>query len=169
MLDLWACLQVYVPYNVPYTLPIPATAHPSAVTTAPNVSYPPATCGVDGLMTLANTVANFGLRFTGENSGILCLEDQEFGEFAVLCMSCAGSLHAALKCVTRKNCVTRCRLPTAGSQSFAGSIKIPGSKPTNYTFLLDSDDGAVLYIDGKLVISHKGAQHSGRSPYRDVC
>ena len=57
------CLQVYNPYNTPYTLPIPATATPSAVTTVPNISYPDVLSG--GLMTLAGATTNFALRFTG--------------------------------------------------------------------------------------------------------
>ena len=30
-------------------------------------------------------------------------------------------------------------------------------KQTNYTFSMDNDDGALMYIDGKLIISHNGA------------
>jgi len=56
---------VYNPYGSPYTLPIPTTRQPSAVRTAPNISYPDAGNG-GGLMALANASTNFGLRFTGE-------------------------------------------------------------------------------------------------------
>ena len=64
-----ACaLQVYNPYGRPYTLPIPTTLQPSAVKTAPNVSYPDASTG-GGLMALANASTNFGLRFSGEDLG----------------------------------------------------------------------------------------------------
>jgi len=59
------CMQVYSPYGRPYTLPIPTTLKPSAVRTAPNVSYPDAISG--GLFALANASTDFGLRFSGEN------------------------------------------------------------------------------------------------------
>ena len=39
----------------------------------------------------------------------------------------------------------------------AGFIKVPGSTPINHTFYMDSDDGSLLYIDGKQLINHKGA------------
>ena len=58
-------LQVFKPYNSPYTLPIPASAKSSATTTAPNVNYTDASSG--GVMALAGgTMTNFALRFTGE-------------------------------------------------------------------------------------------------------
>ncbi len=56
--------QVLKPYNSPYTLPIPASARPSATTTAPSLNYPQASSG--GVMALANATTNFALRFTGE-------------------------------------------------------------------------------------------------------
>lgn len=48
-----------------------------------------------------------------------------------------------------------------------GFIRIPegkaaDEKQTNYTFLMDSDDGSQLYIDGKLIISDTGARASFR-------
>ena len=56
--------QVFKPYNSPYTLPIPASAKPAAVTTAPLVNYTQA--GSGGVMTLANATTNFALRLTGD-------------------------------------------------------------------------------------------------------
>ena len=56
-------VQTFVPYNSPYTLPIPANARPTAVTTAPGINYPDVSSG--GLMTLANATTNFALRFVG--------------------------------------------------------------------------------------------------------
>ena len=56
--------QVFAQYGRPYTLPIPAGVQPSAVTTAPNVSYPDV--GSGGLIALAGVPANFSLRFSGE-------------------------------------------------------------------------------------------------------
>ena len=58
-------MQTFVPYGSPYTLPIPANATPSAVTTAPGVNYPDVSGG--GLTTLANATSDFALRFVGEN------------------------------------------------------------------------------------------------------
>ncbi len=55
---------MFAPYGPPYTLPIPADAQPSAVTTAPDVNYPDTSSG--GLMALAGVPANFSLRFSGE-------------------------------------------------------------------------------------------------------
>lgn len=57
--------QVYVPYGSPYTLPVPTTLQPSAVTAAPNVSYPDA---AGGLMALSGASTNFALRFSGERA-----------------------------------------------------------------------------------------------------
>ena len=37
-----------------------------------------------------------------------------------------------------------------------GNISIPGSAAANYTFSMDNDDGALLYIDGQLLVSHGG-------------
>ena len=45
-------------------LPIPASAPPSSVTTAPNVSY--ADSNSSGVMVLAKATTNFALRFSGE-------------------------------------------------------------------------------------------------------
>ena len=39
----------------------------------------------------------------------------------------------------------------------AGYFNMPGYKPTNITFLMDSDDGSLLSIDGSVVISNPGA------------
>jgi len=39
----------------------------------------------------------------------------------------------------------------------AGSLNIPSVEPANFTFLMDSDDGSLLMIDGDLVISDPGA------------
>ncbi len=38
----------------------------------------------------------------------------------------------------------------------AGNITVPGSSLQSYKFFMDSDDGAQLYIDGKLLINHTG-------------
>ena len=38
----------------------------------------------------------------------------------------------------------------------AGNISIPGSASASYTFTLQSDDGAMLYIDGVLLINNTG-------------
>lgn len=56
--------QVFKPYGSPYALPIPASARPSSVTTAPNVSY--AASNSSGVMALAGVTADFGLRLSGE-------------------------------------------------------------------------------------------------------
>ncbi len=56
-----------------------------------------------------------------------------------------------------------CRLftrPTATAAAVAGSINLPGNKSQNYTFLMESDDDSLLSIDGKQVVSDKGAGHS---------
>ncbi len=55
--------QVFKPYNSPYTLPIPASAKPAAMTTAPLVNYTQA--GSGGVTDLAGATANFALRFSG--------------------------------------------------------------------------------------------------------
>ena len=57
--------QVFNPYNSPYALPFPASAQPSAVATAPNVSYPESNSS--GVMALAHATTNFGLRFSGDD------------------------------------------------------------------------------------------------------
>lgn len=61
---------MFSPYGQPYTLPIPVSAQPKAVTMAPNVNYPSASSG--GLKTLANATTDFGLRFVGEQSILKC-------------------------------------------------------------------------------------------------
>ena len=38
----------------------------------------------------------------------------------------------------------------------AGNITVPGSSLQSYKFYMDSDDGAQLYIDGRLLINHTG-------------
>ena len=38
----------------------------------------------------------------------------------------------------------------------AGSINLPGNKSQNYTFLVESDDDSLLFIDGKQVVSDTG-------------
>jgi len=79
---------VFAPYGRPYTLPIPAGAQPSAVTTAPDVNYVnyPASSDRD-LIALAGVSENFSLRFSGERSG----------DVSQLLPSCSGT--AALECV----------------------------------------------------------------------
>ncbi len=57
-------LQVLKPYNSPYTLPIPASARPAAVTTALLVNYTQA--GSGGVMALADATSDFALRFMGD-------------------------------------------------------------------------------------------------------
>ena len=57
---------MFKPYNSPYKLPIPASAKPSATTTAPSVNYPQASSG--GVMALAKATTNFALRFTGDTT-----------------------------------------------------------------------------------------------------
>ena len=39
----------------------------------------------------------------------------------------------------------------------AGSINIDGVAPGNFTFMMDSDDGSLLMIDGKVIVSNPGA------------
>jgi len=39
----------------------------------------------------------------------------------------------------------------------AGYLNVPGYKAGNFTFFLESDDGSLLTIDGKVVISDPGA------------
>ena len=39
----------------------------------------------------------------------------------------------------------------------AGNVTVPATVNTNYTFSMDSDDGAQLYIDGQLLIDKGGA------------
>jgi len=39
----------------------------------------------------------------------------------------------------------------------AGYFNMPGYKPTNITFLLESDDASLMTIDGDVVISDPGA------------
>lgn len=40
----------------------------------------------------------------------------------------------------------------------AGSVNIPGVAPGNFTFTMDSDDGSLLSIDGKVIVSNPGAR-----------
>ena len=37
-----------------------------------------------------------------------------------------------------------------------GNISVPSDASTNATFFMDSDDGSMLYIDGKLLVNHTG-------------
>ncbi len=60
-------VQVFNPYGSPYTLPFPSSAQPTAVTAAPNLTYPQS--GSGGLMALADAATDFGLRFTGASTG----------------------------------------------------------------------------------------------------
>ncbi len=62
-ISVCASPQVFKPYNSPYTLPIPASSKPSAMTTAPLVNYTASSTG--GVMALAGTTTNFALRFSG--------------------------------------------------------------------------------------------------------
>jgi len=39
----------------------------------------------------------------------------------------------------------------------AGNVTVPATANTNYTFSMDSDDGAQLYINGQLLIDKGGA------------
>ena len=57
-------VQVFNPYNNPYPLPFPASAQPTAVTSAPGLNYPQASSG--GVMALAGATEFFGLRFSGD-------------------------------------------------------------------------------------------------------
>jgi len=75
---------VFSPYNSPYTLPIPASARPSAVTVAPSVNYPQA--GSGGVMALANATTNFALRFTGDTAS--------FCDHLVILSGCMGRTQA---------------------------------------------------------------------------
>ena len=48
------------------------------------------------------------------------------------------------------------------SLSCAGLLSVPfGPSSVTYTFLLASDDGSQLYIDGKLVVDNGGAVSCG--------
>ena len=38
----------------------------------------------------------------------------------------------------------------------AGSINIQGVAPANFTFVMDSDDGSLLSIDGNFIASNPG-------------
>ena len=78
---------MFAPYGPPYTLPIPAGAQPSALTTAPDVNYVnyPASSDRD-LIALAGVSENFSLRFSGERSG----------DVSPLLPSCSGI--AAVEC-----------------------------------------------------------------------
>ncbi len=49
-------------------------------------------------------------------------------------------------------------LPLTSDMLDAGSLNIPGVAPANFTFLLDSDDGSLLMLDGNVVISDPGAE-----------
>ena len=90
--------QVFKPYNSPYTLPIPASARPSAVTTAPNLNYTDA--GSGGVMALANAATNFALRFTGESCRAACcsLPLHLVGCIQVYLPKLVAAVYAVLRC-----------------------------------------------------------------------
>jgi len=46
----------------------------------------------------------------------------------------------------------------------AGSINIPGVAPGNFTFMMESDDGSLLSIDGKMIVSNPGADVAPLKP-----
>ena len=130
--------QVYNPYNNPYTLPIPTSIQPSAVTTAPNLNYPQAASG--GLMALANATEFFALRFLGEQATRNSVTDC-FGALTPALFHIANTLPGSLKL----------------SMLRTGYIIMPGNMTADYTFSMDSDDGSLLLIDGQQVISDPGA------------
>ena len=90
-------VQVFRPYGSPYTLPIPTALQPTAVTTAPNISYPDVASG--GLMALANATTNFGLRFSGEGCAEQARIPLQCGQSLTSCprlaCSCRNVWHAA--------------------------------------------------------------------------
>ena len=159
---------MYNPYGSPYALPIPGSARPTALATAPNVSYPDVSSG--GVFALANATANFALRLTGEHMHAECdstLLQQPGGrpcaghviDIAASDASCLalwvvrGCRQAAVDHRSDESAALRIlgRLPM-----LAGSINLPGNKTQNYTFSMDSDDDSLLYMDGKQVVSDTG-------------
>ena len=97
--------QVFKPYNSPYTLPIPASAKPSAMTTAPNLNYTAASSG--GVMALAGgTMTNFALRFTGKHIPQLA------GPCPLVnCLSVSDICHHAVSLFTTRSPGLRGHLP----------------------------------------------------------
>ena len=148
-----------MPYGSPYTLPIPATQEATAVTTAPNVSYPDTAS--TGLVALANPT--FALRFSGRG-----LHEAIVQQDTCQCELPTAELAQPVKGHSSPTAGRRRPIPSPAQLSMfhsragsrAGSIQISGSTAQNYTFMLVSDDSSLLSIDGHLVVSDPGTTAS---------
>ena len=67
--------------------------------------------------------------------------------------SLAYDCHPITASMLPYGCSPHCQL----RMLIAGSINIPYNKQQNITFFMDSDDGALLSIDGNVIISKPGA------------
>ena len=77
-------VQVYNPYTS-RILPIPASASPNSFGSVPNISYPDVTNSA--LFTLAGASINFGLRFAGEPTHVLCKDSGDASERVCKCVN----------------------------------------------------------------------------------
>ena len=191
-------MQAYVPYNTPYALPIPAARIPSFVGWAPNVSYPDVINSA--LFSFAGGASQyFGLRFTGvqrrETAKVVCATSASTQHVDVcdpqvlvqvqLAVQNYGANHPRLSNASRspehseaqaswcsQPALTCSRHDRAAAAYCAGYLSIPGSAPAIYTFAIDNDDGAVLFIDGQSLVNHTGVLDvcfHGQSRYPHAC
>jgi len=181
-------VQAYVPYgssSKTATLPIPASLQPSFTGTVPNISYPDvATSALFNLAGGATTY--FGLRFTGEDTGreplpfAPCVADS-----VTPCLSLTrnriwlmeqgwglqrSTANNATHGAVTVRILTLCQLSRGSRMQVeliptgcAGNLTVPADVSTNYTFSMDSDDGALLYVDKALLIDKSGALRRLRS------
>ena len=83
-----------MPYDSPYTLPIPSSTVPTFLGAAPNISYPDV--NNSALFAFAGGAStNFGLRFAGgayESRTKLCSISQSLGRSAAHLHTCMGQI-----------------------------------------------------------------------------
>ena len=175
-------VQAYVPYgssSKTAALPIPATLQPNYSGTASNISYPDV--ATSDLFSLAGGATTyFGLRFTG-GSAVSSGGDSTQGlthhaSHSASRLADSARVRDHMCDQTTDVSIAQCR-PLRGGQCSgssdaaavascmsmlvaiccAGNITVPANVSTNYTFSMDSDDGAQLYIDKTLLVDKLGA------------